>query len=188
MRNVSGVVNSGDVRRAESILRLATTPERAATIAGDLAERGVRFRRSVLSTAISLAGRDVLHRPGRLAGLAVAVIFVQILLREMLLWTVPFLLFQVVPDPGVSGLQVSRAVLFFALQILLGRTVARRFAQYSLAVCFAVSACSVILTIMSGHPLFYSVFYLPAYCWQVPFAAGMFFVRSSSRESLNLSA
>jgi hypothetical protein len=132
---------------AECILGLFSTRQRAASMAGDLAEsnpRVFRFWCDVLRTAFGFLRRDMAFESGKIAGLAIRAWLLQMVFF-VLCWTVLGIVITLViqgfglrtaPDSGylsAIGLTVGGACDF-----LVGRWLARRAHGREIAAVFAV--------------------------------------------------
>ena len=160
---------------AESILSLATSSERAASVTGDLAERGIGFWPSVLSTALSLVVRDFLNSPLRIAGLTLGVFFAQFVLDALvsILHYLAFVRSAIRSTPGVFAFVLPVFLGLFLTQVLPGRWLSRLDRPHALAACIAVGALNLIVSLAWN----FHMVSLPLVFWHIPFLCGLFIAR-----------
>jgi hypothetical protein len=149
---------------AERILGLVTSRDRAASIAGDLAEeaatRGARwFWSGVTHTAASLVWRNLAESPARMTGLAFLGLALEIalsLLPIALIYLAAIVVdqFELPGPPVFAGLRYLSYPLILVTPILIGRLLAYRAPGRELSACLAYAILASIfnLAIMLVFP------------------------------------
>ncbi len=168
---------------AERVLSLATTPERAAVIVGDLVESGAPVWLNVIRTTVSLMLRDARSSPGTVLWTG-SMIFLRQFIASFLLTMSDFFAFGMFglglrAKPGILVYFAVCKLLFATSQFLLGRELRRNARQHALAACLVVLVLNVVVTFAStyyrGIPqrfVLQSVVW-SLINWQIPMLMGM---------------
>jgi hypothetical protein len=135
---------------AERVLSLATTPERAAVIVGDLVELGAPVWLNVIRTTVSLMLRDARSSPGTVLWTG-SMIFLRQFIAAFLVTVSNIFAFKMLGLRAMPGILIYVAIcklLFATSQFLLGRELRRNARQHALAACLVVVVLNVVVTVV----------------------------------------
>jgi hypothetical protein len=166
---------------AERLLTLATTPERAAVIVGDLVELGAPVWPHVIRTAGSLMVKDLLRSPWRVL-LTGGGIFLRQFIGALMVSIANTIAFRIYGLKAMPSLLVYEAICLLCFgwtQYLLGRELRRNAGRHALAACVVLAVLNLSVTLVWNL----NMVSLPLVLWQIPIVLGMLLSKPKQPES-----